>query len=176
MRHSASAIVGREPERDTKRTSWIYNDGGRKAAGFKGEAGDCAARAIAIAMGHPYREVYDRLNSIIKDQPLGGRRKHKTQSAREGVYREHVHAYVQEHGWEWVPTMKVGAGCTVHARADELPQGRLILRVSKHFVACADGVIHDTFDSTREGTRCVYGYWKGDNSLNSLNSQEDADR
>ena len=29
----------------------VYNDGGRKAAGYKGDAGDCVARAIAIASG-----------------------------------------------------------------------------------------------------------------------------
>ena len=28
-----------------------YNDGGREAAGYKGDAGDCVARAIAIAFG-----------------------------------------------------------------------------------------------------------------------------
>ncbi len=22
-----------------------------------------------------------------------------------------------------------------------------------------DGVVHDTYDCTRNGTRCVYGYW-----------------
>jgi hypothetical protein len=27
--------------------SWAYDDGGRKAAGFKGDAGDCVTRAIA---------------------------------------------------------------------------------------------------------------------------------
>jgi len=27
----------------------VYNDGGRKACGYKGDAGDCVARAIAIA-------------------------------------------------------------------------------------------------------------------------------
>jgi hypothetical protein len=39
----------------------VYNDGGRKAAGFKGDAGDCVTRAIAIASGRPYAEVYKRL-------------------------------------------------------------------------------------------------------------------
>ena len=29
-----------------------------------------------------------------------------------------------------------------------------------------DGVIHDTYDPTRGGTRCVYGYWK--NELDNL--------
>ena len=42
------------PEGDGVR-SWIHDDGGRRAAGFKGEAGDCATRAIAIATGHEYR-------------------------------------------------------------------------------------------------------------------------
>jgi len=28
-----------------------HNDGGRKAAGYKGDAGDCVARAIAVASG-----------------------------------------------------------------------------------------------------------------------------
>jgi hypothetical protein len=40
-----------------------------------------------------------------------------------------------------------------------LPNGRLIARCSRHLVAVIDGVIHDTHDSSRDGTRCVYGYW-----------------
>ena len=36
-----------------------YNDGGRAAAGFKGEARDCAVMAVAIAAALPYRQVYD---------------------------------------------------------------------------------------------------------------------
>ena len=37
---------------------FIRDDGGRAAAGFKGSAGDCVARSIAIAAGLPYAEVY----------------------------------------------------------------------------------------------------------------------
>ena len=136
----------------------IRHDGGRKAAGFKGKAGDCATRAIAIATGHEYRQVYDRRNAIIKAAPLS-RRIWKKTSARTGVFREHVDAYLQEHGWTWVATMHVGQGCTVHARPDELPKGRVVLRMSKHYAAAVDGVVHDTYESTRGGTRCVYGYW-----------------
>jgi hypothetical protein len=29
----------------------VYNDGGREATGYEGDAGDCVARAIAIASG-----------------------------------------------------------------------------------------------------------------------------
>ena len=35
----------------------IYNDGGRKKAGYKGNAGDCVCRAIAIAANLNYAEV-----------------------------------------------------------------------------------------------------------------------
>jgi hypothetical protein len=56
--------------------------------------------------------------------------------------------------------MSIGSGCTVHLRDGELPMGRLIVSVSLHLVAVIDGIIHDTHDCSRDGTRCVYGYWR----------------
>jgi len=53
----------------------------------------------------------------------------------------------------------VGAGCQVHLRPDELPNEILIAKVSKHLTAIINGVIHDTHDPSRGGTRCVYGYY-----------------
>jgi hypothetical protein len=41
--------------------TFIFDDGGREAAGYKGFAGDCTVRAIAIATEKPYKEVYDAL-------------------------------------------------------------------------------------------------------------------
>ena len=43
---------------------WVYDDGGRKAAEFSDHSDDCACRAIAIATGKPYRQVYDELNAL----------------------------------------------------------------------------------------------------------------
>jgi len=37
------------------------HDGGREAAGFKGGAGDCVVRSIAIAANLPYMQVYEDL-------------------------------------------------------------------------------------------------------------------
>jgi hypothetical protein len=145
-------------------TAWIHDDGGRAAAGFKGDARDCVVRAIAIATGLAYREVYDALNVLGKtERPArNGRRS----SAREGVFRKTYDAFLRARGWTWTPTMKIGSGCTVHLRADELPPGRLVARLSRHVVAVVDGVVHDTHDSTREGTRCVYGYWTAPKDVN----------
>lgn len=134
---------------------FIYNDGGRKDAGYKGEAGDCAVRAVAIATNQPYQIVYDALNVFCKAET----RKKKRSSSRTGVHRDTLNKYLKSLGWSWVPRMKVGEGCTVHMRSDELPSGQIITRLSRHFAAVVFGVCYDTYDSTRDGGRCVYGYW-----------------
>lgn len=137
---------------------FIFNDGGRAAAGFKGKTGDCAARAIAIATGKPYQEVYDKINAI-GDTERTGRRKRGTSNARTGVYKGAVHKFMAAIGWKWTPTMQIGSGCKVHVRDGELPAGKLVLNLSRHYAAVLDGVLHDTYDSSRDGMRCVYGYW-----------------
>lgn len=142
--------------------SFVVDDGGRAAAGYKGTTGDCVVRAIAIATGLPYQEVYDRINSHAETERPGarkGRSRGKRSSARDGVWRVTYDKLLKELGWKWVPTMSVGSGCKVHLRADELPKGKLVVKCSKHLVAVIDGVIHDLYDPSREGTRCVYGYW-----------------
>lgn len=139
---------------------FIYNDGGRKEAGYTGSAGDCVVRAIAIATEKPYQEVYDAINKTIhpenKIQLYQSRIK---SSARNGVNRKYIHSYLKSLGWKWIPTMFIGKGCKVHLKKEELPSGRIICNLSKHIVAVIDGVIHDTYDCSREETRCVYGYF-----------------
>ena len=143
-----------------------FDDGGRAAAGFKGSAGDCVTRAIAIAMERDYREVYDELKAANAEFSQGRSRKaravaQKGSTPRNGVHKEVFGPFIEKAGWVWTPTMQIGSGCTVHLNADELPAaGRLIVRCSKHLVAVVDGVIHDTHDPSRDGTRCVYGYWQ----------------
>jgi hypothetical protein len=38
-----------------------YSDGGRAAGGYRGKARDCATRAIAIATGRSYADIYRTL-------------------------------------------------------------------------------------------------------------------
>ncbi len=132
--------------------SWVYDDGGRETAGLVGVAGDCVCRAVSIALGRPYPEVYAELAALNAEN--GG-----TRSAREGIPKPVTRVYLASLGWTWAPTMGIGTGCRVHLRADELPPGRIIVKLSRHICAVIDGVIHDTYDPSREGTRCVYGIW-----------------
>jgi len=141
------------------------NDGGREKAGFKGGAGDCVVRSIAIAAKLPYIQVYEDLRKAnasyaeLRSDRLARRLNSKGSSPRNGNHRNVFHDYILGLGFEWFPTMKIGAGCQVHLRSDELPNGILIVKVSKHLTAIVDGVIRDTHDPSRGGTRCVYGYY-----------------
>lgn len=140
-----------------------FNDGGRSDAGYKGFAGDCVVRSIAIATETPYQTVYDELFELNKKQ----RGKLKGASPRDGGTKTAtIRKYMQSKGWVFVPCMKIGTGCQVHLREDELPKGRIIARVSKHLTAVIDGVINDTYDCSRDGTRCVYGYYVKANQQN----------
>lgn len=165
-----------------KQTQFIYNDGGRAKAGYKGKAGDCVCRAISIVTGLPYQQVYDRLANGNATQKLSkkhtAKRAKKTAARGISVKRKWFKDYMRELGFTWTPTMLIGSGCKTHLCADELPKGRLVVAVSKHYTAMIDGVIHDTYNPQR-GTepreitvngkrmltlkgrpeRCVYGYY-----------------
>jgi len=130
---------------------WVYDDGGRSKY-FKGETGDCVCRAIAIATEQDYKQTYRDLAELNK-------KRYGKKSARNGVHRDDIKQYLASLGWIWKPTMGIGTGCRVHLRKDELPSGRIVCSLSRHIVAVVDGVVHDTYDSTRDGERCVYGYW-----------------
>lgn len=148
-----------------------FNDGGREAAGFKGRTGDCVTRAFAIATGKPYREVYDTLFRMINEWSTTSRSRHAKRirskstgssgtTPRNGVPTPVGKKYIEEVvGWNWFACMKIGSGCKVHLDPSELPHCTLVARVSRHYSAIKNGRIQDTYDPSRGGSRCVYGFW-----------------
>ena len=137
---------------------FVFHDGGRAAAGYKGMTGDCVTRSIVIATGKTYQEVYDSLNQIAQAERTG-KRKRQHSSSRTGVFRRTYQHYLESLGWRWTSTMSIGSGCRVHLRTSELPRGPLIVKVSRHLTAVIDGVLYDTHNCSRDGARCVYGYF-----------------
>lgn len=139
---------------------YVYNDGGRSASGYSGKAGDCVCRSIAS--------------------------QHVTAFTRRATWFKQLMSRL---GFKWTPTMTIGSGCTVHLKDGELPQGRLVVSVSKHYTAVIDGTINDSHNPSERGStiyppqtpqhelpknvrwlengngweyapdRCVYGYW-----------------
>ena len=64
--------------------------------------------------------------------------------------------------------MGIGTGCRVHVNPEELPKGRLILNLSRHLTTMIDGVVNDTYDCSREGTRCVYSFYYHESNEDAL--------
>ena len=132
---------------------FIYNDGGRSKY-FKGTGGDCVTRAIAIASGLDYLEVYNHLAegnaTQRKGKYEGSKAGKKTALSGINTGRKWFKDFMKSHGFVWVPTMLVGQGCKVHLCSEELPGGNLVVSVSKHYTAMIDGVINDTYDPRRE--------------------------
>jgi len=84
---------------------YIYDDGGRAAAGYKGDAGDCGARALAIATGMPYQQAYDAINEIAKMERGGKRKRGRGRSASRflGFFVRHLTSAID----------KVADGCRI---------------------------------------------------------------
>ena len=127
---------------------FVYDDGGRSKYFKASNVGDCAIRAISIATQKDYKEVYNALKELN-----GGK------SCRDGTPKNVDKKYLIQLGWKWHPCMHIGSGCQVHLNENELPKGRLVVSVSGHLTCVINGVLNDTYDCSREGSRCVYGYW-----------------
>ena len=123
------------------------NDGGRADAGYKGFAGDCGARAMAIALAMDYQEAYDLIAHANKKH-------HGIKSARNGVDKFIYANVLSVFNWVWHPAPKFEGR---KAKASDMPQGIVIARQAGHFVAIIDGIPHDTWDCSH---RMIYGYWK----------------
>jgi hypothetical protein len=139
---------------------WVYDDGGREAAGYRGSAGDCVVRAFAIVTRQHYSTAYD----LMAEKQAGQRAKRGSKplprSARDGVLPKVYKPIFADHGMIWTPLAGIGTGIKVHLRRGEVPRsGRHILRLSGHLCALVEGVVRDTGIDDREGTRAVYGYW-----------------
>ena len=127
--------------------NFVYDDGGKAASGRRGESGDCAVRAMAIAMERGYDECYKLLADANK--ATGNAR-----SARNGVPKSVFTRVLAQHGWMWVSAPKFEGR---KARYYDLPQHPTIARMAGHIAAVRGGKIYDTWDCS---DKMVYGYWE----------------
>ena len=167
------------------RCRWVKDDGGRRKSGIarganrKDKTGDCVTRAIAIATEKPYQDVHDALTVGTVRHVYAGdddsrypkwdgdsRYPKWTKWARRrggvrafdpdhGCFDVVYGTYLESLGWSYTST----GSKKVRLRADELPRGRLIVRISNHLVAVIDHVIYDTCNSGGAGRVPVKGYW-----------------
>lgn len=102
----------------------------------KKRVGDCVIRAIAIATGKPWLEVYDELYLV-------GRSRYDMMSANETWG-----AYLYRLGFEPFLLPEACPECiTVRKFARYFPEGAYIIGTGSHAVAVVDGDYYDTWDS-----------------------------
>lgn len=127
---------------------FVWNDGGRAACGFVGSTGDCVTRAIAIATGKVYRDVYDSLSDLSE------------QTARHGVYQDEIDAYLRREGWSQAKARMIDP--------DAIPSGVLILQFdpssqsrkrTRHLACVIDHTLHDTWNPFEDSEYVVESYW-----------------
>ena len=139
----AVAIVLAHTARD--RLAFVYDDGGRAAAGYKGSAGDCVVRAFCILTGADYAEAY---REFAYAQSVLGEEKRRRRSARNGIDNRPMANVFERHG---LRRIKLGRGVKpTWAEAHER-YGDCIVRTRGHVSAIVAGVVRDTHDER--------GYW-----------------
>jgi len=136
-----------------------YNDGGRSKY-FKGEAGDCVTRAIAIATGEDYINVYNDLFNLTKDYAKSKKTKVAKQinsrangsSPRNGIYKDIYQKYLLDRGWKYISLLKFGS--KERTKLDQLTHlDNIIVSIPRHIMSMKKGVVNDIGDTR-------YSYWE----------------
>lgn len=145
-----------------EKLSWVFDDGGRSAAGFKGRAGDCVVRAVSIAFvardggdpGVTYKAVYKHFQGLARGQKW---------SPRRGVPTKIFRRALLDLGFRWTPIVKIGSSKRLSFEEVQQQGDIVIVRIAKHLSAIVRGCNRDTFDP-RQGrpNRCVYGFFSLD--------------
>ncbi len=126
---------------------FIWHDGGRADCGYVGLTGDCVTRAIALATGRSYRDVYRQLGEITEMSP------------RNGVATSVSSDYLKDLGWTYIP------GCGHCFLEQWLPKGPVIVHLTSqgwrrhgHFCTVIDHVVYDTWNPS-DDEYIIQGYW-----------------
>ena len=141
--------LGRDQRPRSLCVDFVYDDGGRKAAGFRGKAaGDCATRACAIVLGLPYRAVYKRMAEINAAACAPGS---KRRSPSKGVAIGAAKCVFASLGlFEAEPPD--GRVMTLTEAYNEFGDLLAITMSGSHITSVMDGAVRDTWDSRFEQT------------------------
>lgn len=124
-------------------------DAGKGLRPTSAPKGDCQVRALTTASGMSYGNAYSLLYAIQAEMHAC----HFTlvEALRANDPRLKVKRSIPCAAVKGQPRMTGAEFCRKY------PKGSFILQVAKHVVAVEDGVLIDSWDSSR---KCVYGAWE----------------
>lgn len=145
----AFACIGsRDGERFLFTAPFDQHDAGRSQSRRPKQTSDCTVRALATSAGAAYDDAYEAL--------LGaGRKAGRGFNFRAWAKTNSFNGY--RFVWVAFPAVKGMWRVNPVTFALACPEGRFILRTSKHVLACVNGRISDT--SRGAEASCVYGAW-----------------
>jgi hypothetical protein len=138
------------------RVQFVYDDGGRSAAGLLGVVGDCAVRAVAIVCELPYATVRQAfIREMYRDEFC---RRWNLAEPDGGVPPHITDGCLRELGWRFTLN-------EAHLTMHDLPPGRFLLDFREaltkpgaegHIAALVDGELRDIVDNTDSH---MWGWW-----------------
>lgn len=143
------AIGSRDGERYCHVAPFRQSDAGRAASRRPRQSNDCTVVALSHATGIVYDRCYDALK-------LAGRRSGARFDLKSWAKAETLDGWRLV--WRAFPATKGASRVNPATFALKHREGRFILRVSKHVLACVDGIVLDS--SHPDPHRCVYGAWE----------------
>ncbi len=129
-----------------------YDDGGRAAAGYRGETGDCVVRAIAICAREDYRAVYRTMAEHMKRNGYAAsgnayatRESNRKEPRRRGqlTARRVQRRVLEAYGFRRV---RLPAGERPTFTEAHRQYGDCVVGTARHMAAIVDGALQDTFD------------------------------
>ena len=135
-----------------------YEDG-RAAVGFRGDAGDCVVRAIAILTRAPYADIYRRMAAAMKQAGYAASGDGYRQKPRPGL-RPHMTArQVQNPVKASCGLRRIGLAPGPRPTCTEAwaRQGDCLVGTARHVAAIVDGNLRDTFDGRLHDGRAYGG-------------------
>ena len=132
---------------------FVKEDGGLKETEFKSKRkrGDCVVRAITIALGKQYEEVFNSLCDLSK---------------QTGFFPNHDETYglyLKQNGWIYNKPQRSGRGLKSLERFNS--KGiTAIVKVRNHLVCVSDGKIYDSWDCKFYAAN---SYWTKESELNN---------
>lgn len=126
------------------KVGYVRSDAGRSASRRPHQKNDCTVRALALSLGLPYDDAYDRLKEA--GRRCGG--------------RFDMGRWLDAQPWASkipFPAVKGQPRMNPVEFRRRYPVGTFVCKVAKHVFVVIDGVVMD--DTPVRGDRCIYTAW-----------------
>ena len=143
---------------------FVKNDGGRKAAGYKGTVGDCVVRAVSILEGgtaETYQAAYETSRvenqGVInrKRKPLSRKRADGDPSPEKGSLKAATPRVLKAHGFVKVDLREWTEKPTFSQAYERY--GNCIVSTTRHIAAVVNGSLQDLFNGLTYEWENEYG-------------------